>query len=286
MSFEDLTPEQKESLRGPQGYQGEQGPVGPTGATGATGAQGATGPTGAQGEQGQVDYTRFATVATSGSYNDLTDKPTGADPGYILFQHPGNTAKQGIINCKSTNYWANIGNGAVITGNGAGYQIQASGEFAHAEGCMTKASGSYSHAEGYNTTAYSNYTHAEGNQTVAGDNSAEYPIYGQYSHTEGLFTRTKNNYEHAEGQYNNSTRSSNTSLQTMFSIGCGTADNARYNAIEVKRNGDIYYKLDGTTAAVKLQDVMVTCSGTTGLKIEVVSAMPENPENNVLYVVI
>lgn len=43
MSFEDLTDEQRESLRGPQGETGPQGPQGPQGPAGADGAAGAAG---------------------------------------------------------------------------------------------------------------------------------------------------------------------------------------------------------------------------------------------------
>lgn len=49
VSFEELTDEQKESLRGPQGIQGEPGPQGPQG---EQGIQGETGPQGIQGKQG------------------------------------------------------------------------------------------------------------------------------------------------------------------------------------------------------------------------------------------
>lgn len=52
MSFEDLTEEQKESLRGPQGPQGEPGPQGPAGKAGQDGAQGPQGPQGEPGPQG------------------------------------------------------------------------------------------------------------------------------------------------------------------------------------------------------------------------------------------
>lgn len=55
ISFEELTEEQKASLKGdpgpqgPQGIQGERGPKGDTGSTGATGATGPQGPAGANG---------------------------------------------------------------------------------------------------------------------------------------------------------------------------------------------------------------------------------------------
>ena len=92
--------------QGPQGVQGEIGPQGPQGEPGAIGPQGPQGPQGPKGETGAIgsvsevayagegdvvtdlllDKTtskltagrniKLATVATSGSYNDLTDKPT------------------------------------------------------------------------------------------------------------------------------------------------------------------------------------------------------------------
>ena len=52
MTFEDLTEEQKESLRGPAGPQGETGPQGPQGIQGFTGLQGEQGPKGDKGDTG------------------------------------------------------------------------------------------------------------------------------------------------------------------------------------------------------------------------------------------
>lgn len=52
MTFEDLTVEQKESLRGPAGPQGETGPQGPQGIQGFTGLQGEQGPKGDKGDIG------------------------------------------------------------------------------------------------------------------------------------------------------------------------------------------------------------------------------------------
>lgn len=57
MTFEDLTNEQRESLRGPQGPEGPQGPQGEPGPQGPAGADGAKGETGAQGPQGEQGET-------------------------------------------------------------------------------------------------------------------------------------------------------------------------------------------------------------------------------------
>ena len=63
MTFEDLTEEQKESLRGPAGPKGDTGPQGPKGDTGEQGPKGDKGDTGDAGPQGQKGDTG-ATGAT------------------------------------------------------------------------------------------------------------------------------------------------------------------------------------------------------------------------------
>lgn len=144
------------------------------------------------------------------------------------------------------------------------------GDYAHAEGLATIAYGVASHAEGYKSFVRGNNSHAEGNATIAnGDNShvegyktlaigknshAEGAITitnGVVSHAEGRYTKTSCIAEHAQGSYNKShtddTADGNTSngfgtngSRTIHSIGIGTADNARKNAVEVMQNGDAY----------------------------------------------
>lgn len=154
------------------------------------------------------------------------------------------------------------GRNTKANGNNAhaeGSSTVASGVSSHAEGSGTKASSSYSHAEGYFTSAssvsnvsgidtYSGYEvrHAEGFSTLANNAS---------THTEGYETIANNFGEHASGVYNNSTSATTTwgnSGNTLFSVGNGTADNARHNAFEIRQNGDIYISKDGQD--VKLQD--------------------------------
>ena len=127
-----------------------------------------------------------------------------------------------------------------------GYSTKASGESSHAEGYNTKAIGSRSHAEGYNTTASGNSSHAEGVGTQA---------IGSRSHAEGRETIANNDSEHASGQYNISNSATTTfgdSGNTLFSVGNGTADNARHNAFEIRQNGDIYIVSGGSE--ILLQD--------------------------------
>ena len=52
MTFEDLTEEQKASLKGDKGDQGPQGEIGPQGPKGDTGEQGPQGIQGPQGDPG------------------------------------------------------------------------------------------------------------------------------------------------------------------------------------------------------------------------------------------
>lgn len=141
-----------------------------------------------------------------------------------------------------------------------GYYTNSSGEASHAEGYQTHANNFGSHAEGHETFATASYSHAEGEYTRANGYVSHAEGYyttasTSYTHAEGYYTIANNSYEHASGQYNVSNKASNTfgdSGNTLFSVGNGTANNARHNALEVRQNGDIYITKDGSD--VKLQD--------------------------------
>ena len=165
-----------------------------------------------------------------------------------------------------------------------GRGVTASGDYSHAEGGSTNASGNFSHAEGNSTTASGESSHAEGKSSKAGFqshaegyNTEAIPLNGSYmyagengnahaegyqtkaygynSHAEGSFTIANNYSEHASGRYNVSSSASTTfgdSGNTLFSVGNGTADNARHNALEIRQNGDIYLTYGGSD--IKLQD--------------------------------
>ena len=134
----------------------------------------------------------------------------------------------------------------------------------HAEGFNTKSNGFNSHSEGQNTEARCYNSHSEGEGTLAGKNYEVSACHAEgyytsamtsYSHAEGYYTKTTNNSEHSQGRYNVSSSASTTfgdSGNTLFSVGNGTADNARHNAFEIRQNGDIYITKDGQD--VKLQD--------------------------------
>lgn len=126
-----------------------------------------------------------------------------------------------------------------------GFKSQAIGAHSHAEGNDTKAEGINSHAEGNKSHSLGPHSHAEGNETKAEGSCAHAEGYksqalGRYSHAEGSNTITKNETEHACGKHNSSTQSNDSAQATRFSIGIGTSDTNRKNAVEVKQNGDVY----------------------------------------------
>lgn len=138
--------------------------------------------------------------------------------------------------------------------NTAGGVGGAHGNFA--QGYQTMAMGNRCHSEGLTTSATSDASHSEGYSTLAS---------GNYSHSEGEGTKATNVAEHSEGRYNISNKTNTTwgdSGNTLFSVGNGTANNARHNAFEIRQNGDIYY-FDGTND-VKLQDKFSSLDSTIG----------------------
>ena len=146
-----------------------------------------------------------------------------------------------------------IASGSCAHAEGSG---TTAGNRSHAEGLGSYASGVGSHAEGRNTDA-SNSSHAEGSYTVASGESShaegQYTVAGgAHSHAEGSNTITNNYSEHACGMYNMSYTGETESAQTLFSVGNGGNDNLRHNALEIRKNGDIYISSGDTD--IKLQD--------------------------------
>ena len=86
-----------------------------------------------------------------------------------------------------------------------GRQTQATGIASHAEGRQTQATGITSHAEGYLTKAHGNYSHAEGGASRASglyshSEGSGTIASGVVSHAEGLVTKALGDYSHSEGQ--------------------------------------------------------------------------------------
>ena len=179
--------------------------------------------------------------AGTGNYSIIEGGSTTASGNYSHAEGINTNASSAASHAEGQSTSANG-----INSHAEGYYTIAYGYYSHTEGQQTSASSFAAHAEGINTNAIGQYSHAEGNRTTAS---------GHYSHAEGFGTETKNQSEHASGQYNVSSSGSSTfgdSGNTLFSVGNGTANNARHNAFEIRQNGDIYLTKDGQD--VKLQD--------------------------------
>lgn len=117
---------------------------------------------------------------------------------------------------------------------------QASGNYSHSEGSICKSSGYYAHSENYNNTASGTSSHSEGSSTIAS---------GSYSHSGGFHTQADQQSQTAIGEYNTT---SNTN--SLLSIGNGTADNTRSDALVVKSTGEVIINStkSGTTPTLTL----------------------------------
>lgn len=140
------------------------------------------------------------------------------------------------------------------------------GEGSHAEGLENTVYSSYAHAEGIGNTinkeakgshieGFANevggqYSHVEGLENrIEGDSQGiptavhvegyDNKAYrdADYAHVEGIHNEVHNPAEFAAGYGNVSTKSSNPSEATLFSVGCGGE-----NAVEIKQDGSIAFK--------------------------------------------
>ena len=151
------------------------------------------------------DINNLATVAKTGSYTDLSNKPTiigraGTGSKAECFNHSANKAEGDYSHAE--------GDASHAEGNAShteGYHSHAEGEYSHAEGYNTHAEGGGSHTEGSLSHAEGSDSHAEGSSTHAegyishaegSDSHAE----GEYSHTEGYYSHAEGESSHAEGK--------------------------------------------------------------------------------------
>lgn len=147
------------------------------------------------------------TSSFSGSYNDLSNKPTipsvgngtvtitqnGTTKGSFTMNQGGNTTIA-LTDTTTSGGRVTVGakKGSTIGqyATAEGYNVTASGNYSHAEGNYTEALGYISHAEGYSTTALGDYSHAEGESTTAS---------GDISHASGCSTHATRRGSHSEG---------------------------------------------------------------------------------------
>ena len=239
---------------------------------------------------GNIDIQGGGSTYTAGRGIDITNDT-------ISFSLPisAGTGTNALVMASDTYNISNKAKGdySVCLNGGGYYPNYAYGTSSLAEGMNTKAYGNACHSEGLGSKAGVEnnfniiYAHAEGDHTQAKGTASHtegfYTIAnGNNSHAEGQNTQTNNPSEHASGRYNNSVSASTTfgdSGNTLFSVGNGTADNARHNAFEVRQNGDIYLTLDGQD--VKLQDQLGGSSITVDTALDSGSTNPV--QNKVIY---
>ena len=182
---------------------------------------------------GYVDVKRGSTILAHFGYGSGTNASgsTSTAPYYTIGTRKSNE----------------VGNYSVVEG----YNGDAKGFGAHAEGGGCVANGGYAHAEGVNTSASADNSHAEGMKTLASKYAAhaegrESVASGEISHAEGDGTRASAWCAHAEG--------GGTTASGMWSHagGYGTVANGdcqtvigRYNSLDsssffIVGNGDNY----------------------------------------------
>ena len=161
-----------------------------------------------------------------------------------------NSHSEGLNTKSIGNQSHSEGNGTIASGNSShteGTNTIASGLNTHAEGNNTISSGENSHVEGNNSKAIGMHTHAEGDSTQAIANCSHTggigsiaEGYASFAHGNGV--KTKNNSEIALGKFNVVNEGSDSTKQSLYSIGCGTSDDSRYNALVITQSGDMYIK--------------------------------------------
>ena len=131
----------------------------------------------------------LATVATSGDYADLTNKP--AIPDISTKMDKLDPTGEGSLSINRLDD-SDVGENSVAVGN----SCEASGDYSFAEGNYTVASGYASHAEGEHTEAIGDYSHSEG----GGGGSAPFSTAsGNYAHAENFGTIASGYASYAEG---------------------------------------------------------------------------------------
>ena len=200
----------------------------------------------------------------SGSYNDLTDKPT--IPTSVPLAHIIDGKAEGsLISSTDTKeddtYSIAIGGVALGTNNkiketahysgafGSNNNITGKNSFASGDG--NTVAGDYSHAEGSGNTTESTYTHVEGNNCKATMNCSHAEgmgttAGGSQSHAEGYTTKATGDYRHSGGN------SSEASGIGSFTHGCGTLASSEYQTVfgkyNVEDNSNIYALVIGNGA--------------------------------------
>ena len=206
--------------------------------------------------------TQAISEATSGKVDTST---------YTAYTASTDTAIQGKqdtlvsgTNIKTINNESLLGSGNITIqgGGGGGKAISAgtnisitTGETADTINCTLpiRTDGTYS-GKGI-ILGNGNNMYSKGAISIVGGDFVSASTNAHYSVGLGTWINLSNEVEFGCGKYSKTNRASSTfgdGGNTLFSVGNGTADNARHNAFEIRQNGDIYITSGGTD--IKLQD--------------------------------
>lgn len=229
------------------------------------------------------DLTQYWTSAQTNSA--ITEATSGKVDSnvYTAYTASTDTAIQGKqdtlvsgTNIKTINNESLLGSGNITIqgGGGGGKAVSAgtnisvtTGETADTINCTLplRVGGGYNSIYGgdlNNNSCYAQYGFAYGDNADCGNSGSYCMAFGSdvyanatYAFITGKGNTGTNNAQAAFGQFtvnNNANGTFGDSGNTLFSVGNGTANNARHNAFEIRQNGDIYITSGGTD--ILLQD--------------------------------
>ena len=210
----------------------------------------------------------------------LSDTSTNPVQNKVVKQAIDNKADKSLYGDTTINVGRKAGTDVGEYSTAEGYNTTANGKYSHSEGEVTTASGEGSHAEGISTKATGRDSHAEGAGSVAsgsdshaGGNSSIASGLVSFSH--GIQTLAQSVAEVAFGKYN-------VSGGRLFSIGDGTADDARHNAFEITTNGGKLHDKD--IATTDLIPTSLPANGgnadtLNGMSAETIRSMSKNVDS-------
>lgn len=180
------------------------------------------------------------------------------------------TLAQGLYNVVNGKDAVAFGQRNLVNGDqafAAGQQNEVTTRLGVTIGYQNKATNTNSIAIGYKNTSGGSGSVALGDSCESNGTSSTAMGYktkamSAYSSTFGENTQATNSGEVAMGSYNKSTTSTNASEQTAFSFGIGTSDTNRANALEIKKNGDVYIGDRLASEFITVEDVATVA--TTG----------------------
>ena len=207
------------------------------------------------------------TIIASGDYSNAT--------GYFTTASGDNSASMGVLTTASGDKSIAMGYLTIASGSNSvamGQATTASGGYSTTMGQNTTASGLNSTAMGLSTTASGISSIAMGESNIASGLNSTTIGHGArasafYSTAIGESVKSKSFGGFVTGLYNDSTNAvssgSINSLNRVFQVGNGTADNARSNAMTILQNGNTGI---GTTSPSNTLDVNGT-TATDGLQV-------------------